>query len=127
VKLIATVAFAPFFHHAPKPRRHHHRSQPSFEVAGATSTFGYPAEGPGQTADGGTTERPCIAIRDDRTLGHWFKVTVDGRTARLLHCDWGPASWTGRAIDITGEGVRALGFSQAGYPTGAVGVARELG
>lgn len=96
-------------------------------VEGRTSTFGWPSESSaGRTADGGTTERPCIAIRDDATLDHWFEVTVDGRHARLFQCDWGPAEWTGRAIDITGLGVEALGFSQEAYPTEAVGVAREL-
>jgi hypothetical protein len=96
-------------------------------VEGRTSTFGaLTGDSEGQTADGGTTSRPCIAIRDDSTLGHWFEVTILGHRAKLLHCDWGPASWTGRSIDVTGYGDRALGFSPSSFPTGAWGVAREL-
>ena len=98
-----------------------------YRVEGRTSTFGVlTGDSEGQTADGGTTARPCIAIRSDAHLDHWFKVTVRGHTARLLACDWGPAEWTGRAIDITGYGDRALGFSPAAYPTDSWGVAREL-
>jgi hypothetical protein len=96
-------------------------------VEGPTSTFGYlTGDSEGQTADGGTTRRPCIAIRDDSTLGKWFEVTVAGHSARLLHCDWGPAAFTGRAIDITGLGDEALGLSPSAFPTGSWGVAREL-
>jgi hypothetical protein len=89
--------------------------------------FGYlTGDSEGQTADGGTTARPCIAILSRRGLGHWFEVRVGSHRARLLQCDIGPASWTGRVIDITGVGAQALGFSPSGYPTDALGVAREL-
>jgi hypothetical protein len=96
-------------------------------VSGPTSTFGYlTGDSEGQTADGGTTARPCIAIRNDATLDHWFEVTIIGHRARLFQCDWGPALSTGRAIDVTGLGDRKLGFSSADFPTGAWGVAKEL-
>ena len=96
-------------------------------VEGRVSTFGaLTGDSEGTTADGGTTARPCIAIRDDRTLGRWFEVTVDGRHARLLHCDWGPATSTGRAIDVTGLGDLALGFNPRTFPTDSYAVAREL-
>jgi hypothetical protein len=108
-------------------RRRHRSRFTGYRVEGRTSTFGYlTGDSEGTTADRGTTRRPCIAIRDDRTLGHWFEVTILGHHARLLHCDWGPASSTGRAIDVTGLGDRALGFSPAGFPTGAWGRAVEL-
>jgi hypothetical protein len=117
----------------------HHRWHPpprftGYVVAGATSTFGIlTGDSEGQTADGGNTDRPCIAIREDRTLGRWFLVEViveeGGRRvvhrARLLHCDWGPGILS-RTIDITGVGDLALGLSPTGYPTGAFGRAREL-
>lgn len=114
-------------------RRHHWHPKPRFTgyvVEGATSTFGaLTGDSEGQTADGGTTNRPCIAIRDDSTLDHWFLVEVDvagqWHRARLLHCDWGPGILS-RAIDITGVGDLALGLSPTGYPTGAFGRAREL-
>lgn len=48
------------------------------------------------------------------------------RHVRILHCDYGPARWTGKRIDITGLGVLALGYSPGSYPTGVWGVAREL-
>jgi hypothetical protein len=103
-----------------------HHPFTGYVVSGPTSTFGYlTGDSEGQTADGGTTARPCIAIRDDSTLGHWFLVEVLGHKARLLHCDWGPGIRS-RAIDITGLGDQALGLSPTGYPTEAWGVAREL-
>lgn len=77
----------------------------------------------GTTADGGDTKRPCIAIRSHAFMDRWFRVTVLGHSARLLHCDYGPAAWTGRAIDITGLGAVRLGFSIAGFPTGSWGTA----
>ena len=47
-----------------------------YKVQGPTATFGPPAEGSGQTADGGTDARPCIAIRNDSTLDQNFLVEV---------------------------------------------------
>jgi hypothetical protein len=106
----------------------HHRSRfTGYKVEGRTSTFGYlTGDSEGQTADGGTTNRPCIAIRNDATLDHWFEVTINGHHAKLLDCDWGPAEWTGRSIDVTGRGDETLGFSPSSFPTGAWGIAREL-
>lgn len=104
----------------------HHRYT-GYVVSGKTSTFGaLTGDSEGQTADGGSTNRPCIAIRDDSTLGHWFDVTVNGHHARLLHCDWGPAESTGRSIDITGVGDEALGFNPSSFPTESEGIAREI-
>jgi hypothetical protein len=98
-----------------------------YVIEGRASTFGYlTGDSEGTTADGGTTARPCIAIRDDSTLDHWFEVTIDGHHARLLHCDYGPAESTGRSIDVTGMGDEALGFSPTAFPTEAWAVAREL-
>lgn len=110
-------------------------------VAGLVSEFGVGTPGDssdGQTADGGTTARPCIAILEDTTLDRWFQVTLYasrggpriGRPARLLHCDYGPAAETGRALDITGAGVRSLGLNPETFPTSPPAstwaVAREL-
>lgn len=86
-----------------------------YVVSGGTSAFGAGSgDGDGQTADGGNTRRPCIAIRDTSTLGKWFWVSVHGHQAILLHCDSGPYV-AGRSIDITGAGVLALGMSPTGY------------
>lgn len=107
--------------------RAHAKRFTGYVVSGRTSTFGYlTGDSEGQTADGGTTRRPCIALRDSSTLDHWFLVTILGHHARLLHCDVGPAAWTGRAVDVTGMGDEALGFSPSAFPTGAWSVAREL-
>jgi hypothetical protein len=110
-----------------KPMRHRRRSRfTGYRVEGRVSTFGYlTGDSEGTTADGGTTRRPCIAIRNDATLDHWFLVEVLGHRARLIQCDYGPGILS-RAIDITGLGDEALGFSPSAFPTGAVGVAREL-
>jgi hypothetical protein len=98
-----------------------------FEVAGPASTFGVgTGDPPSITADGGTTLRPCIALRDDATLDHWFLVTVGHRHAILLQCDWGPAAWTGRAIDITAQGDALLHLDPLNFPTGIEATAREL-
>lgn len=123
---------APRHQHRCLKRCHHERwlrkhPYTGFVVEGRTSTFGYlTGDSEGTTADGGTTARPCIALRDDATLGHYFEVTVEGHSAKLIQCDWGPAESTGRSIDITGEGDEALGFSPSTYPTDAWGIAREL-
>jgi hypothetical protein len=125
-------------HHAPGCRSHRcharayglwlkHHPYTGYVVAGKVSTFGYlTGDSEGTTADGGTTARPCIALWDRSTLDRWFEVTILGHRARLLHCDTGPAPWTGRAIDVTGVGDQALGFSPAAFPTDSPGVAREL-
>ncbi|HTA98684.1 MAG TPA: hypothetical protein VK730_13710 [Solirubrobacteraceae bacterium] len=112
--------------------RHDKSPYTGYVVEGRTSTFGYltgDSEGPTAyrcSPEGCATRRPCIAIRNDLTLGHYFEVTILGHHARLIQCDWGPAEWTGRAIDVTGLGDQALDFSPGGFPTGAWGVAREL-
>jgi hypothetical protein len=48
-------------------------------------------------------------MRSYATLGEVFVVTTGGHTAYLRQTDWGPASWTGRAIDITFAGADKLG------------------
>jgi hypothetical protein len=128
-------------HHAPGCRSHRcdahayqlwlkHNPYTGYVVEGRTSTFGY-LTGDRQirpTADGSAlaTEQPCIAIRNDATLDHYFDVMVRGRHARMIQCDYGPAGSTGRAIDVTGPGDELLGFSPTAFPTEAWGVAREL-
>ena len=109
-------------------RRRRQRAQfTGYVVSGRTSTFGWPVDSyNGTTADGGYTDRACIAIRNDSTLDHMFQVTVNEHQADMPQCDWGPAAWTGRSIDITGDGVTQLHMNPWAYPTGEWGVAREL-
>jgi hypothetical protein len=132
VMAVATaLVFSGGFAGSDAHHRHHRKPSPfaGYAVKGKVSEFGWPFE-EGTTADGGRTNRPCIAIRDDRTLGRWFWVSVyaGGRwhNAKLLHCDWGPAAWTGRSIDITGMGAAKLGLSLSAFPTDSYGVARLL-
>lgn len=86
------------------PAKNH---RPPMIVAGAISVYGPPYEGAGTTASGASSSEPGIAMRSSSTLGRSFCVTLNGGRlhAVLRHIDWGPASWTGRAIDITGAGV----------------------
>jgi hypothetical protein len=83
---------------------------PSLIVAGRVSTFGPPNEGPGRTANGSSSADPGIALRRHDTLGRRFCVTLHrGRLhAVLRHIDYGPATSTGRVIDVTGAGVQKL-------------------
>jgi hypothetical protein len=107
-------------------RRHQRHKFTGHVVKGRTSTFGWPAESDGQTADGGNTRRPCVALRDHSTLKHLFEVTVNHHTALLRQCDIGPAAWTGRNMDFTGEAAQRLHMNPHHYPTDIHGVAREL-
>ena len=101
-------------------RKHHRLLRfTGYAVAGQTSTFGPPAEGASQTADGGTDNRPCIALRNDSTLDHKHRDIVP-------QCDYGPGILS-RAMDITGDEVYRLHLNPYNYPTdNARGVAREL-
>jgi hypothetical protein len=95
-------------------------------VKGATSTFGWPAESDGRTADGGSTRRACIALRSHSTLGRLFRLTVGHHHTVVKQCDWGPAQWTGRDIDLTGKAAHKLHLNPYHYPTDKHGVAREI-
>jgi hypothetical protein len=96
-----------------------------YEVVGGVSTFGPPLDPAGTTADGGSDTRPCIALQDTSTLDHMFRVTINGHTADLLHCDSGPYA-NGRAIDVTGAGAYAMGLDPYNFPTDSTGTAQEL-
>ena len=103
-----------------------------YQVAGPTSTFGPPTEAAGQTADGGNDAHPCIALRNDSTLDHKFQITIlyhhIKHQAVVPQCDWGPAAYLGRTMDVDGYAVEELqpALSPANYPTGAWGIAREI-
>lgn len=134
--------------HALHIHRHHHArahaAYTGFVIEGRDSTFGaLTGDSEGQTADGGTTDRPCIATREGAIGDPFarppipdrrFRVTVResprgrmlGHPATLPHCDYGPAEWTGRNVDITGVGDEALGLSPGNFPTNSWAIAREL-
>lgn len=103
-----------------KHRYYHHRSycRSGPKVEGRVSIYGG-----GMTGDGvHNAGEPGIAIRSTSTYGQYYRVTVDGRTATLMHFDYGPATWTGRAIDITYAGAAMLG----GITTDHWGVAKMI-
>jgi hypothetical protein len=108
-------------------------------VTGKVSYFGG-----GATAGGSTTSAPGVALNldpgnepggwnndttqgwmSDSNAGHpvFAKVTIGGKTANLPITDLGPASWTGRAIDVTEGGVRKLGLDPGAFPTDTIGKA----
>jgi hypothetical protein len=91
-------------------------------VKGRTSTFDC-----GGNCASGINSEPGIAIRSTRTERRYFCVSVGKNRTVLRQVDWGPASWTGRAIDITGSGAHKLHLpSGNAYPTGKYGKARLL-
>jgi hypothetical protein len=96
-----------------------------YVVTGGVSTFGPPLDPAGTTADGGSDTRPCIALKDTSTLDHMFRVTINGHTADLLHCDSGPYAGN-RQIDVTGAGAYAMGLDPYNFPTDSIGTAQEL-
>lgn len=89
------------------------RTLTGFVIRGYSSTFGPPLEG-GQGAYGSLSQ-PCIATRHTGLRYRKFWLTVRGASAQVVMCDWGPASWTGRDIDITGSALYKLGISPHNY------------
>jgi hypothetical protein len=80
-------------------------------IQGKTSWFS-PADAPNTTADGKhTAADPGFAIRSYDTLGDWWWAEVGGAKGMLQHIDWGPAAWTGRAVDFTKAGLDKIGAS----------------
>lgn len=110
-------------------------------VRGRVSVFGPPLEAAGTTASGLSSSEPGIALNinpgtdsgwNNATTDAWvrnrtrFNVTIDGHSAVLPVIDKGPAGFTGRAIDVTGAGSRALNLNPANFPTDAIGSAVEV-
>lgn len=64
----------------------------------------------GGTADGiHEASEPGIALRLS-SFGQTFDVSLAGsRPVRLLHIDYGPAEWTGHAVDLTEAAVERFG------------------
>lgn len=93
-------------------------------VTGKVSVYGG-----GATASGnaGGASAPGFAYRSHSTFGRRFCVSIDGGRLRgvLKHIDYGPASWTGRALDITFAGVAKL-KGHGGFVTDQIGKARLL-
>jgi hypothetical protein len=56
--------------------------------------------------------------------GQRFWVDILGHKAILPVIDAGPASWTGRSIDVTEPGAGVLGLSVSAFPTDSTGTAK---
>jgi hypothetical protein len=96
-------------------RRDHCLSGPVF--AGRISEFSG-----GLTAGGYQATEPGIALRSSATLGETFRLTTEAGTDYVKQTDWGPASWTGRAIDITVAQMNVMGWA----PTDSWGEAKLI-
>jgi hypothetical protein len=119
--------------------RHHERyCRSGYIVRGRVSVFGG-----GLTASGLiASSTPGLALNIDpgdepdgwnnSTTAAWiarrqlFHVEILGHGADLPVIDAGPASWTGRSIDVTEPGASALGLSISAFPTDSVGTARLI-
>jgi len=121
--------------------RHRHRERfcRSGEVVrGRVSVFGGGITASGLIAS--TTPGLALNVNPSSEPGGWnnpttarwirarqrFRVTIVGRTAVLPVIDAGPASWTGRSIDVTEPGAAVLGLSVSAFPTDSIGTAKLI-
>lgn len=110
-------------------------------VRGRVSVFGPPLEPAGTTASGLSSSAAGLALNinpgtdsgwNNATTDKWvrdrqlFAVSIGGHSAVLPVIDKGPAGFTGRAIDVTGAGSRALDLNPSNFPTDSIGTAQEL-
>lgn len=82
----------------------HHSDRHPLILAGKVSVYGPPYEGAGTTATGESSAQPGFASRLG-PFGRSYCVTLhQGRLHAILRrIDYGPASWTGRVLDLTGS------------------------
>ena len=77
---------------------------------------------------GATNKVPGIARFDRSTLGDTFEVRApNGKTIRVRQTDIGPAPWTGKGLDVNYTAVKALGYTEGNFPTGAKLQYRRIG
>lgn len=73
---------------------------------------------PNSNALGVPDDQQGIALPTRSTLGQYFQVTApNGVTLELRQTDIGPASSTGRKIDIAAVAAEAFGYSPSTFPT----------
>jgi len=69
---------------------------------------------------GASNARPGIAVMRYDTLGRWWRVCTPAKRCRWVRqTDIGPASWTGRVVDINSTAARILWHLPQGdrFPT----------
>src|SRR5215469_1197925 len=77
-----------------------------------------PGDRPGSNALHVPDSMQGIALPSRSTLGQWFNVTApNGVTLNLQQTDIGPASFTGRGIDISAAAADKFGYSPSNFPT----------
>ena len=81
----------------------------------------------GKNASGLPQTVPGIALRDRKTLGHWYEVKLKGSWFLARHVDMGPARYTGRAIDINAPLADMAGWSPKNFPTDKAATWRYVG
>lgn len=76
---------------------------------------------PGSNALGVPDDQQGIALPERLTLGDLFMVTApNGKTLKLRQTDIGPATWTGRKIDIAAVAAERFGYSPTNFPTNGI-------
>lgn len=90
---------------------------------GRTSWYGGPRDSQDNdrpALPGASNKNPGIAVYNRRTLGGWWRVVFpNGRSLVLQQTDLGPAPWTGKKVDVNYTAVKAAGYTEGSYPTGA--------
>ncbi len=82
----------------------------------------------GRNASGLPQTVPGVAFLNRATLKHFFAVEApNGKTLVVQHVDIGPASWTGKLIDINAPAAERLGYTPQNFPTGSVWKWKHLG
>lgn len=74
----------------------------------------------GRNASGLPQSTPGIALRNRKTLGHYYTLKApNGQSLVVRHVDMGPAKWTGKSIDVNAAAAERLGYSPKNFPTGS--------
>lgn len=81
----------------------------------------------GKNASGLPQTVPGIALRNRKTLGHWYEVKLNGSWFLARHVDMGPARYTGRAIDINAPLADMAGWAPKNFPTDKAATWRYVG
>lgn len=83
---------------------------------GKISEFGGPGDFQGTAYDGNTRDLynqgfPFAAMRERDMANRWVGISTGGASTKAQILDYGPATWTGRVIDVSPTVMSALGAS----------------
>lgn len=89
-----------------------------FTIVSKGSWYGGPCDSGDNNlpASGIPNTVPGIAMRSQKTMRRYFLLTMKhtGRRVVVRHTDWGPASWTGRSVDVNYTAAKGLGYKAPG-------------